>query len=86
MTVRLAQTFRAEGGRFVTYDRPTLSAREAAAYLGISRPTLLRLRSQGLLAGYRATPYQNGRVRLYRDSVEEFDRQHKNQVATMSAT
>ncbi len=70
----------------MTNDRPTMSTREAAAYLGVSRPTLLRLWSQGLLEGYRVTPYQNGRVRLYRDSVEEFDRQRKNQVATMSAT
>ena len=67
-------------------DRPTMSAQEAADYLGISRPTLLRLWSQGFLEGYRVTPYQNGRVRLYRDSVERFDRQRKNQVATTSAT
>ncbi len=54
----------------MTNDRPTMSTREAAAYLGVSRPTLLRLWSQGLLEGYRVTPYQNGRVRLYRDSVD----------------
>lgn len=63
-------------------DRPTMSAQEAAAYLGISKPTLLRLWGQGTLGGYRVTPARNGRIRLYRDSVEEFDRQRKSQVMT----
>jgi excisionase family DNA binding protein len=63
-----------------------MSAQEAAEYLGISRPTLLRLWSQGFLEGYRVTPYQNGRVRLYRDSVEKFDRQRKNQVEVKPST
>jgi excisionase family DNA binding protein len=57
-----------------------MSAQEAADHLGISKPTLLRLWSQGYLAGYRVTPYRNGQIRLYRDSVEEFDRQRKNQA------
>ena len=61
-------------------DRPTMSAQEAAAYLGISKPTVLRLWTQGLLTGYRVTPYPNGRVRIYRDSVELFDSQRKNQA------
>ena len=47
-------------------DRPTISAQEAAALLGISKPTLLRLWAQGFVAGYRATPYRNGQIRLYR--------------------
>jgi excisionase family DNA binding protein len=67
-------------------NRPTMSVVEAAERLGISKPTLLRLWAQGLIAGYRVTPYRNGRVRLYRDSVEMFDRQRKNQVGTSSAT
>jgi integrase len=58
----------------------------AAAQLGLSKPTLLRLWAQGLIAGYRVTPYRNGRVRLYRVAVEMFDRQRKNQVGTSSAT
>lgn len=62
-------------------ERPTMSAQAAAKYLGISRPTLLRLWVQGLIAGYRATPAPNGRVRLYQDSVELFDRRRKNQEA-----
>ncbi|NOK57471.1 MAG: hypothetical protein GFH27_549303n263 [Chloroflexi bacterium AL-W] len=61
-------------------DRPTMSAQEAAAYLGISKPTMLRLWTQGLLTGYRVTPYPNERVRIYRDSVELFDSQRKNQA------
>ena len=65
----------------VREDRPTMSVQEAAAALGISKPTLLRLWTQGLLEGYRVTPYRNGRVRLYRDSVEQFDRQRKSQAA-----
>ncbi|MEM8534443.1 MAG: helix-turn-helix domain-containing protein [Chloroflexota bacterium] len=61
-------------------DRPTMSAQEAAAYLRISKPTVLRLSTQGLLTGYPVTSYSNGRVRLYRDSVELFDSQRKNQA------
>lgn len=60
--------------------RPTISAGEAATFLGISKPTLLRLWAQGFLEGYRLTPYRNGQVRLYRDSVELFDRQRKSQA------
>jgi excisionase family DNA binding protein len=67
-------------------DRLTMSVGEAAERLGISKPTLLRLWTQGLLEGYRVTPYRNGRVRLYRDSVEMFDRQRKNQVGTSSSS
>ena len=67
-------------------NRPTMSVQEAADYLGISKPTLLRLWTQGLIEGYRVTPYRNGRVLLYRDTVELFDRQRKNQAAKSSAT
>lgn len=67
-------------------DRPTMSVGEAAERLGMSKPTLLRLWAQGLLDGYRVTPYRNGRVRLYRDSVELFDRQRKNQAGTSSSS
>lgn len=67
-------------------DRPTMSVNEAAERIGISKPTLLRLWAQGLLEGYRVTPYRNGRVRLYRDSVEVFDRQRKNQAGTSSSS
>lgn len=67
-------------------DRPTMSVGEAAERLGMSKPTLLRLWAQGLLAGYRVTPYRNGRVRLYRDAVELFDRQRKNQAGTSSSS
>ena len=64
----------------MTEDRPTMSATDAAALLGISKPTLLRLWTQGLVEGYQLTPYRNGRIRLYRDSVELFDRQRKSQA------
>jgi excisionase family DNA binding protein len=63
-------------------DRPTMSAQEAADYLRLSKPTVLKLWAQGLLKGYRALQAVNGRVRLYRDSVEAFDRQRKSQVPT----
>lgn len=62
-------------------DRPTISAQEAAIFLGVSKPTLLRLWAQGFLEGYRATPYRNGQIRLYRDTVEQFDRQRKSQAS-----
>ena len=55
-----------------------MSAQEAALFLGVSKPTLLRLWAQGLLEGYRRTLYRNGQIRLYRDTVEQFDRQRKN--------
>jgi excisionase family DNA binding protein len=64
----------------VAEDRPTISAQEAATLLGVSKPTLLRLWAQGFLEGYRLTPYRNGQIRLYRDSVEQFDRQRKSQA------
>ena len=63
-----------------------MSVNEAVDRIGISKPTLLRLWAQGLLEGYRVTPYRNGRVRLYRDSVEVFDRQRKNQAGTSSSS
>lgn len=63
-------------------DRPTMSAQEAADYLRLSKPTVLKLWAQRLIKGYRALQAVNGRVRLYRDSVEEFDRQRKSQVPT----
>jgi len=60
--------------------RPTMLAQEAATFLGISKPTLLRLWAQGFLEGFRLTPYRNGRIRLCRIPVEQFDRQRKSQA------
>jgi hypothetical protein len=37
-------------------------------------------RPLGVIAGYRKTPSARGRIRLYRDSVEQFDRQRKSQA------
>jgi excisionase family DNA binding protein len=64
----------------VQQDRLTMSPKEAAAYLEISEDTVVRWFSLGTIEGYRKTPSARGRMRLYRDSVEAFDRQRKSQV------
>ena len=61
-------------------DRATITPKEAAAYLEISEDTVVRWFTLGAIAGYRKTPSARGRIRLYRDSVEQFDRQRKSQV------
>ena len=63
-----------------------MSTQEAAEFLGVSKPTVLRLWSQGAIEGYRLTASPTSRVRLYRDAVEAFDRRRKNQVATLPST
>ncbi len=60
--------------------RSPMSPKEAAAYLELSEDTVVRWFSQGTIEGYRKTPSARGRIRLYRNSVEEFDRQRKSQV------
>jgi len=57
-----------------------MSPKEAAAYLDISEDTVVRWFSLRTIEGYRKTPSARGRIRLYRDSVEAFDRQRKSQV------
>jgi excisionase family DNA binding protein len=64
----------------VQEDRPTMAPKEAAAYLAISEDTVVRWFTMGAIKGYRKTPSARGRIRLYRDSVEAFDRQRKSQV------
>jgi len=59
-------------------DRPMMSAMEVAEYLGISHDTVNRLFAKGEIEGYKQTLRRNGRLRLYRESVEEFDRQRKS--------
>ena len=61
-------------------DRPTMSPKEAAAHLALSEDTVVRWYTVGAIDGYRKTPSARGRIRLYRDSVEAFDRQRKSQV------
>ncbi|MFV9504023.1 MAG: excisionase family DNA-binding protein [Oscillochloridaceae bacterium umkhey_bin13] len=60
-----------------------MSTHEAAEYLGVSKPTILRLWAQGLIQGYRLTNSPTSRVRLYRETVEAFDRKRKHQAATL---
>jgi excisionase family DNA binding protein len=64
----------------VQLNRPTITPREAATYLEISEDTVVRWFIMGAIEGYRKTPSARGRIRLYRDSVEHFDRQRKSQV------
>ena len=61
-------------------DRPTITPREAATYLEISEDTVVRWFIMGAIERYRKTPSARGRIRLYRDSVEQFDRQRKSQT------
>ena len=61
-------------------DRPTISPKEAAALLEISEDTVVRWYVLGTIEGYRKTPSARERIRLYRDSVEAFDRQRKSQA------
>lgn len=63
-----------------------MSTHEAAEYLGVSKPTILRLWTQGFVQGYRLTTSPTSRIRLYRDSVEEFDRKRKHQAATLPSS
>ena len=67
-------------GGGMQHDRPTMSPKEAAALLALSEDTVVRWFSLGTIEGYRKTPSARGRIRLYRDSVEAFDRQRKSQV------
>jgi hypothetical protein len=64
---------------FVNEARRTITPREVA-YLEISEDIVVRWFVLGAIEGYRKTPSARGRIRLYRDSVEQFDRQRKSQV------
>lgn len=59
-------------------NRPLMSATEVAEYLGVSHDTVNRLFARGEIDGYKQTLRRNGRLRLYRDSVEMYDRQRKS--------
>ena len=69
-----------EKGGGVQQDRPTMSPKEAAALLALSEDTVVRWYILGEIEGFRKTPSARGRIRLYCDSVEAFDRQRKSQV------
>ena len=60
--------------------RPTMSPKEAAALLALSEDTVVRWYILGEIEGFRKTPSARGRIQLYSDSVEAFDRQRKSQV------
>jgi excisionase family DNA binding protein len=59
-------------------SRPVYTTGQAATALGLSIDTIKRLWERGLIEGYLTSPIKGGRLRLYRDSVEEFDRQRKS--------
>lgn len=61
----------------VVHDRPVLTTGEAARILNISHDTVKRLYERGEIGGFKTS--NSGHIRLYRDSVEEFDRQRRNQ-------
>lgn len=53
-------------------QKPTLTASEAAAKLGISVMTISRLWREGYLTGYKLNPdKRNSPLRIYAESVEE---------------
>lgn len=53
-------------------DDGTVSTTEAAALLGISRNTIIRMVNRGELQGYKKTLARNSPMRVYRESVLEF--------------
>lgn len=59
-------------------SRPTVSTFEAAQMLDVSHDTIKNYWKRGFITGYLTLPTKGGRLRLYRDSVEEFDRQRKS--------
>lgn len=59
-------------------DKPTLTTAQVAEQLGISHDTVSRLFRSGELRGYRQTQRRNGRLFIYRESVEQYDSQRRN--------
>lgn len=60
-------------------DRPTVSPKEAGKMLGVSHDTVKNYWKRGWIEGYQTFPGLRGRVRLYRDSIEAFDKMRKSQ-------
>lgn len=58
--------------------RPTISTTEAGRMLDVTHDTIRAWWKRGLIEGYLSTPGPHGRLRLYRDSVEAYDRQRKS--------
>jgi excisionase family DNA binding protein len=79
-TISALSALKVKGRDCVQLNRPTITPREAATYLEISEDTVVRWFIMGAIEGYRKTPSARGRIRLYRDSVEQFDRQRKSQT------
>jgi len=63
----------------VTEERPTISPAEAGRMLGVSHETAKTYWRKGFIEGYLMTPGPHGRLRIYRDSVETFDKMRKSQ-------
>ncbi len=59
-------------------NRPTIGSSEAGRMLGVTHETVRAYWERGLIDGYLTIPAKHGRLRLYRDSVEEYDRQRKS--------
>jgi len=58
----------------------TLSTREAAQRLGVSKMTVNRLYQTGQLTGYKLNPdKRNSHLRIYTESVEDMLRQRQTQ-------
>lgn len=67
-----------KGGDCVTELRPTLTTTKAGQLLEVTHETVRRYWEQGWIEGYLMTPGKHGRLRLYLDSVEAFDRKRKS--------
>jgi hypothetical protein len=63
--------------------RPTLTTGQAGRLLAVTHETVRRYWELGLLEGYLMAPGKHGRLRVYRDSVEAFDRQRKGGPVTV---
>jgi predicted site-specific integrase-resolvase len=61
-----------------------MTTTEAGRYLGVTQDTVRNYWERGLIEGYLTIPVKHGRLKVYRESVEEFDRQRKNQAPRKS--
>jgi len=53
-------------------DRETVSTKDAAALLGLSKVTVIEKFYDGLISGYRKTEGKTGAILVYLDSVYEY--------------
>lgn len=63
----------------VSEQRASVSPVEAADLLNVTHETIRSYWRRGLIEGYRTSPAKGAHLKLYRDSIEEFDRKRRSQ-------